>query len=192
VNLSHYRLGGQIQLKSRSHQTRCVPSRHDALTHFDASTRVDATTFGHLWHYFTVLTREKSKSRKSNKFDFDTTRRVRCERSLSLTLVWFNLLTRVEALGVNGALACNAGTSPVWLPINQRLLIPLYIYSTPTVLVTDETRRYSYTSNPRRIAVVNKHWHDSSINIGAIVISVKNAVVDPATLVLSAPKPHLF
>jgi len=32
------------------------------------------------------------------------TRRVRSERSLSLTLVGFDALTRVDALGVNGAL----------------------------------------------------------------------------------------
>jgi len=39
-----------------------------------------------------------------NQSNLISTRRVRCERSLEWTLVWFGALTRVDALGVNGAL----------------------------------------------------------------------------------------
>jgi len=57
-------------------------------------------------------------------------------------------------------------------------------------LDTHSTRKYSWSSNPRRIAVVSQ----MCINIGVIVISKKNALIDPATLTfdLSAIKPHNF
>jgi len=47
--------------------------------------RVDVTAFGHAYYW----TRRQC-SRNSNKFDFDATRSVRCERSLSLTSVRFD------------------------------------------------------------------------------------------------------
>jgi len=44
------------------------------------------------------------------------------------------------------------------------------------------------SSNPRHIAVVSQ----MCINIGVIVISEKNAFIDPVTFNLSTPKPHDF
>jgi len=67
--------------------------------------------------------------------------------------------------------------------------MPVVIIGTNDVA---ETARETGTqsSNPRRIAIVSQ----MCINIGVIVISVKNALIDPATLTsdLLTPKPQHF
>jgi len=55
-------------------------------------------------HWYTVGLHVKLLER-TNKFDFDATRRVRCERSLSLTLVWFDALTRSVWTGLKNGVA---------------------------------------------------------------------------------------
>ena len=79
------------------------------------------------------------------------------------------------------------GKSPTWLPLVQS-----HRYSIHFVywhISREITARHSQSSNPRHIAVVTQ------INVGVIVISVKNALIkNPVTLTfdLSTPKPYHF
>ena len=50
-----------------------------------------------------------------------------------------------------------------------------------------ETGRHSWSTNPRCIAFVSQ----MCINIGVIVISVKNALIDPATLTFDLSTPYI-
>ena len=74
------------RIKTRSHRTLGIASRVDAL-----------------WRSSKLVNALKNQTNLISTRRY-VTRRVRCERSLSLTIVWFNASKRVDALGVNRAL----------------------------------------------------------------------------------------